>query len=188
MADQHTDDINLLQLISQGDEDALVTLYTRYEGKLYGYILRSIHDPDTAEDILQESLLTIWQKAKTFRGEGRVIAWVFGIVHNRIKRSYRERRNAPLNEFTAAPDRMETWVDNKLISRQRQKLLRAGLDKLSTKHRLVLELVFYQGMTMKEISNICKIPVGTVKSRLSYVKVALKGILSREDISMEDLI
>ena len=188
MADQHTDDKNLLQLISQGDEDALVTLYTRYEGKLYGYILRTLRDPDMAEDVLQESLLTIWQKAKTFRDEGRVVAWLFGIVHNKIKRTFRERRHAPLNDSTADPDRMEIRVDNKLISRQRQNLLRAGLDKLSTEHRLVLELVFYQGMTMKEISNICKIPVGTVKSRLSYAKVALKGILSREDISMEDLI
>ncbi len=152
MADQHTDDINLLHLISQGDEDALATLYTRYGGKLYNYILRALSDPDTAEDVLQESLLTIWQKAKTFRGEGRVIAWLFGIAHNKILRTFREKRNAPLNEFIPNPDSMETRVDDELIADQRRNLLRAGFDTLSVEHRLVLELVFYHGMTMKEIS------------------------------------
>ncbi len=159
MADQHTDDINLLHLISQGDEDALATLYTRMS-KLYNYILRALSDPDTAEDVLQDSLVTIWQKAKTFRGEGRVIAWLFGIVHNKILRTFREKRNKPLNDFIANPGRMETRVDDELIADQRQILCAPGLDKLSLEHRLVLEFcVFYHGMTMKEISKICEIPV-----------------------------
>jgi RNA polymerase sigma-70 factor (ECF subfamily) len=188
MADQHIDDKHLLQLISEGDEAALETLYSRYGSKLYGYISRALRDQEAAEDVLQESLLTVWQKAKNFRGEGRVIAWLFGIAHNKIMRTYREKRNHHLSELIADADSMESRVDDKLISQKRRKLLRAGLDKLSIKHRTVLELVFYQDMTMQEISKICKIPVGTVKSRLSYAKAALKGILSREDISMEDLI
>ena len=187
MADQHIDDATLLQLISQGDEDALATLYTRYGSNLYGYALRMVRNREAAEDVLQDSLLTIWQKAKTFRGEGRVKAWLFAIVHNKAVRTFREKENAPLDDTAHDPEYLETKVDEKHLSRERNRLLRSGLEKLSIEHRTVLELVFYQGMTMKEISQICEVPLGTVKSRLNYAKAALKGVLSRQGVALEDL-
>jgi RNA polymerase sigma-70 factor (ECF subfamily) len=187
MADQHVDDATLLRLISQGDEDALVTLYARYGKNLYGYALRVVRNHEVAEDVLQDSLLTIWQKAKTFRGEGRVKAWLFAIVHNKAIRTFREKENAPLDDAARDPEYLETGVDEKHLSRERKRLLRSGLEKLSVEHRTVLELVFYQGMTMKEIAQICEVPVGTVKSRLNYAKAALKGVLSRQGVALEDL-
>lgn len=184
---QHIDDRTLLDLISQGDEAALATLYARHGGKLYGYALKVLQDPAAAEDVLQESLITIWQKAKSFRGEGRVIAWMFGIVHYKSMRTYRERKADVLDETTPDPKTVEKLVNDRLISQERKKVLRAGLEKLSVEHRTVLELVFYHEMSMKEISQICKVPVGTVKSRLNYAKAALKGVLSRRGMTMEDL-
>ncbi|RPJ47835.1 MAG: sigma-70 family RNA polymerase sigma factor, partial [Chloroflexi bacterium] len=58
-----------------------------------------------------------------------------------------------------------------------------GLQSLSAEHRAVLELVFYQGLSLKETAEVCGCPVGTVKSRLSYARRQLKDVLSRtEDI------
>jgi RNA polymerase sigma-70 factor (ECF subfamily) len=187
MAEQHVDDATLLKLISQGDEDALVTLYTRYGRNLYGYALRVVGNREVAEDVLQDSLLTVWQKAETFRGEGRVKAWLFAIVHNKAVKSFREKENAPLDDSAHDPEYSETTMDEKHLSRERKRLLCLGLEELSVEHRTVLELVFYQGMTMKEISQICGVPLGTVKSRLNYAKAALKGILSRQGVGLEDL-
>lgn len=187
MADQHVDDATLLKLISQGDEDALVNLYTRYGKNLYGYALRVVDNREIAEDVLQDSLLTVWQKAKTYRGEGRVKAWLFAIVHHKAVRTFREKESAPLDDSAHDPEYLETRVAEKHISQERKKLLRSGLEELSVEHRTVLELVFYQGMTMKEISQICEIPLGTVKSRLNYAKAALKGFLSRQGVALEDL-
>lgn len=187
MVSQHIDDTTLLQLISQGDEEALATLYTRHGGKLYGYALRTLSDPASAEDVLQESLLTIWQRAKSFRGEGRAIAWLFGIVHHKAMRAFREKKKAPLDDAIQNSITVETQVDERMISQDRWNTLREGLEMLSVEHRTVLELVFYQEMTMKEISQICGIPVGTVKSRLNYAKAALKGILSRRGMALEEL-
>jgi RNA polymerase sigma-70 factor (ECF subfamily) len=187
MTGRHLDDSQLLKELSQGDEGALAVLYSRYGSKLYGYALRILGDPVRAEDVLQDSLVAIWQEAKRFRGEGRVVAWMFGIVHNKAMRTFREKKNAPLDESAQGLETMEAQVDEKIISRERKAILRSGLEALSVEHRTVLELVFYQEMTMKEISQICQIPVGTVKSRLNHAKAALKGILSRQGAAMEDL-
>jgi RNA polymerase sigma-70 factor (ECF subfamily) len=187
MTDQHLDDRQLLKELSQGDEGALAALYSRYGNKLYGYALRILGDPATAEDVLQDSLVAIWQGAKRFRGDGRVLAWMFGIVHHKAMRTFREKESAPLDESAQNFESMEAQVDKKMISRERKAILRNGLESLSVEHRTVLELVFYQEMTMKEISQICQIPVGTVKSRLNNAKAALKGVLSRKGAAMEDL-
>ena len=154
---------------------------------MYGYALRTLRDPASAEDVIQESLLTIWQRAKSFRGEGRVIAWLFGIVHHKTMRAYREKVNVPLDEAIRKLLASEPQVDARIISQDRKDLLREGMEMLSIDHRTVLELVFYQEMTMKEISKICGVPVGTVKSRLNYAKAALKGVLTRQGRILEDM-
>ena len=187
MFDQHIEDTTLLKLISQGNEDALTKLYERHGGQLYAYALRILRDKAKAEDVLQESLVVVWQKAKTFRGEGQVKAWLFSIVHNKAMRTFREKQTSILDEISPEPQSPGPGPDARLASRERRKLLRDGLEKLSVEHRTVLELVFYQGMSMKEVSKICRIPVGTVKSRLNYAKAALKGVLSREGAALEDL-
>ena len=64
--------------------------------------------------------------------------------------------------------------------------MRAGLDGLSLEHRLALELVFYQGLSLNEVAEGCGCPVGTVKSRLNYAKASLRGVLSRAGRNAED--
>ncbi len=187
MTGQQNDDLTLLQLISQGDEEALTTLYTRHGGKLYGYALRILRVPSTAEDVLQESMLTIWQRAQSYRGEGQVLAWLFGIIHHKAMRAYREKVHIPLDETIQNHNEMNTHIDEGLISQDLREMLQDGLAVLSVEHRTVLELVFYQEMTMIEISQICGIPLGTVKSRLNYAKKALKRVLSRQVEALKDL-
>ena len=66
-------------------------------------------------------------------------------------------------------------------------MLRRGLGELSVEHRSVLELVFYQGLSLQETADVCGCPVGTVKSRLSYAKQALRGELARQGLSAEEI-
>jgi RNA polymerase sigma-70 factor (ECF subfamily) len=59
--------------------------------------------------------------------------------------------------------------------------VRKGLQELSAEHRAVLELVFYQGLTLNEVADVCRCPLGTVKSRLSYARQYLRGALRRTE-------
>jgi RNA polymerase sigma-70 factor (ECF subfamily) len=64
--------------------------------------------------------------------------------------------------------------------------VREALRHLSPEHREVLELVFYQGLSQKEIAQVCKCPLGTVKSRLNYARQQLRGILTRDGLDTKD--
>jgi RNA polymerase sigma-70 factor (ECF subfamily) len=65
--------------------------------------------------------------------------------------------------------------------KEQSQWVRRGLQSLSPEHRAVLELVFYQGLSLNEVAEVCDCPVGTVKSRLSYARKHLRGILSRQE-------
>jgi RNA polymerase sigma-70 factor (ECF subfamily) len=174
------DDLALIKRIARHEEEALNILFARHGDKLYGYAVRILENPALAEDILQESLLAIWQGAKRFRGEGSVLAWMFGIVHHKAMRVFRRQPTLELDEEMMDPVRLETQVDDRFSTVERKRQLQDGLRTLSAEHRTVLELVFYQGMSLREVAKICDIPEGTVKSRLKYAKDKLRGVISRQ--------
>ncbi len=170
-------DLDLIQRMSAGDENAMRELYAAYGQRLYAYALRLTNDPAAAEDITQETLVVAWRTANQFRGEGRLIAWLLGIVHHNAMKTLRHasqplKENLPAGnpspEEQAQAEEMKRWV-------------RKGLQDLSTEHRAVLELVFYQGLTLNEVAEVCQCPLGTVKSRLSYARRHLHGLLSRSE-------
>ena len=90
----------------------------------------------------------------------------------------------PWGQFELEADGL-TSEEQTALSEQRE-LLRAGLRGLSPEHRAVLELVFYQGLSLQEAAEVCGVPLGTVKSRLNYAKASLRGILKRAGFSAED--
>ena len=177
---QLVDDLDLIRRMQAGDDDAVRDLYARYGQRLYAYALRLTNDPATAEDVVQTTLVTAWQTVRKFRGEGRLIAWLLGIVHHTAMKSLRHMHqpldamkdtvsgNQPTPEDQAEVDETKRWV-------------RQGLNSLSVEHRAVLELVFYQGLSLDEVAKVCNCPLGTVKSRLSYARQHLRGILSRTE-------
>lgn len=175
---QLVNDLDLIRRMQAGDDDAVRDLYARYGQRLYAYALRLTNDPAAAEDVVQTTLVTAWQTVHKFRGEGRLIAWLLGIVHHTAMKSLRHMHqpldamedtvsgNQPTPEDQAEVDETKRWV-------------RQGLNSLSVEHRAVLELVFYQGLSLDEVAKVCNCPLGTVKSRLSYARQHLRGILSR---------
>lgn len=172
-------DLNLIRRIGAGDEDAMRELYAMYGQRLYAYALRITNDPATAEDVAQNSLVTAWQTASKFRGEGRVIAWLLGIVHHTAIKSIRMPKNYS-NEMLAetVPENQPT-LEEQIQSQEKKRWIKQGLQSLSSEHRAVLELIFYQELSLNETAEVLRCPIGTVKSRLSYARKQLQGVLAR---------
>ena len=170
---QPTDDLDLIHRMQAGDDDAVRDLYAQYGQRLYAYALRLTDDPATAEDVTQNTLVTAWRTANKFRGEGRLIAWLLGIVHHTAMKAI---RSTP--QFL---DEAEETIPATLPTPEEQRWVRDGLQSLSPEHRAVLELIFYQGLSLNEAADVLKCPVGTVKSRLSYARQHLRGVLSRTE-------
>ncbi len=181
-------DIALVRRLAAGDEGALRLLYEVYGRRLLAYALRLTGSRALAEEVLQDSLLAAWQGARSFRGDGRPIAWLLGIVHHQAMNATR-RKQLPaleLDEALTAPARAPL-PEAHTEAMERQQALARGLQQLSPEHRAVLDLVFFQGLTLAEAAQVCNCPLGTIKSRLSYAKAQLAGHLSRAGVQAEDL-
>jgi RNA polymerase sigma-70 factor (ECF subfamily) len=183
-------DLELAYRLAEGDTQALQELIAAYGQRMYAFALRLTGDPVRAEDVMQESLVAAWQGAKRFRGSGRLIAWLLGIVHHRAMESF--KKPAPvvedgLGENAAGPAAGGPLLEDQTALSEQRRALRLALRRLSPEHRAVLELVFYQGLSLQETAQVCGVPLGTVKSRLNYAKASLRGVLTRAGFSAEDL-
>jgi RNA polymerase sigma-70 factor (ECF subfamily) len=185
LPEEHTD---LLRRIAAGDENALRELYAAWGQRLYAYALRLTGDPAAAEEVVQDSLVAAWQGAARFRGEGRVIAWLLGIVHHQALNRLRGRPPEPsLDEDERELPAPGPLPEAQAALHDRRRSLTDGIAGLTLEHRTVLELVFYQGLSLEEAAAVLHCPLGTVKSRLSYAKAGLRSILSRRGLNVEDL-
>lgn len=181
LSTDQTRDLDLIRRISQEDEAALRELYVRYGQRMYVYALSLTNLPQKADDIVQDTLIVVWQSAGRFRGEGRVLAWLLGIVHHTAMKSLRHSHQPITEAMEELLPALAVSPEERIQAKEQVQSLRRGLESLSAEHRAVLELVFYQGLSLKEVAQVCDCPVGTVKSRLSYARKHLRGILSRQE-------
>jgi len=175
-------DEELLRHITRGNSLAFNCLYERYGQRLYAYALRLTENPAQAEDILQECMLIVWRKSATYRGEGSAKAWLLSIIRNKCMQLFRQKPTESIegSDLDFADEAISMEKD--LSQQDERSRVREALQRLSPEHREVLELVFYQGLNQKEIAQVCRCPLGTVKSRLSYARQQLRGILTRDGL------
>jgi len=172
-------DIELARRIASGDDSALRELYVAYGQRLYAYAVRLTGDVHQAEDVIQDVLVIVWRTAGRYRGDGRFIAWLLGIVHHTALKAIRHP-SIPISDEVA--DNLPAYAsspEEQIQTKQQVAWVRSGLQNLSPEHRAVLELVFYQELSLEEVARVCNCPLGTVKSRLAYARQHLRGILNR---------
>jgi RNA polymerase sigma-70 factor, ECF subfamily len=178
---QPAEDLDLIRRMQTGDDDAVRDLYALYGQRLYAYALRLTNDPATAEDVTQNTLVAAWRTVRNFRGQGRLIAWLLGIVHHTAMKAIRNSTNYldDVAEETIREDQLSP--EEQAQVKEERRWVRHGMQSLSPEHRAVLELIFYQDLSLNEAAQVLNIPVGTVKSRVSYARDHLRGVLTRTE-------
>ena len=177
------DDRHIVQRIAGGDRQALAELYARYQRPLFNYLLQLTPDYGLAEEILQDTLVAIWKSAKSFEGRSSVSTWLIGIARRQAHNTLRQRKlplvdEAVLTDLLAADPEPEEFT---LASVERDELV-AAFRQLAPMHREILALTFVQELSYQETAQVIGVPLGTVKSRLSNAKKALRALLeSREE-------
>ncbi len=179
VVDDEQHERGLLRRVARRDQTALAEFYERYRVRLFGYLFRVIGEQQAAEDTLQEVLLVVWQKADSYRGSGKVSSWLFGIAHHLAMGALRRSKSRQVVDWEAVEDLPHDEPDPEadVIQRASGEAILKALASLTPDHRAVLELAFYQEFSCKEIAQIAGVPEGTVKSRLSYARRALKAAL-----------
>jgi RNA polymerase sigma-70 factor (ECF subfamily) len=170
------DDQDIARRLKQRDPNAMAELYDKYGGLLYSVILRSVSNQSTAEDLVQETFLRIWNRVHTFDVErGRLEGWMVTIARNRAIDYLRSLRSQPGESATSLEDLEHSGLfvtrDTEAERLTRKNAVGAALDSLNESQREVLELTHFQGLTQTEIADRLQKPLGTVKS---LVRSALK--------------
>ena len=173
--DTAVDEYALLQLIVEGDTSAFEAFYKVYYSKLFRFILRMTHQPEAVEELIQETLLVVWEKPEHFNHASKISTWVFGIAYNKALKSM--SRNARRRSDVNIDDLIETIGDpaaNPAQGRESEDWLSCALAILPPDQRAVIELTFYHGLPYQDIAKILNCPENTVKTRIFHARKKLQ--------------
>lgn len=169
----------LLRRISCGDRDAFRDLYLRYHRRLARFLARLTRGREDAEEIINDTLWIVWQRAGDFRNASRVSTWIMGIAYRRalklIRRAATHERAMTLELGDTEPtenDAFEAAANRQLLER--------GLAQLPLEQRLVLEFTYYLDHSCEEIAEIMECPVNTVKTRMFHARRKLRMLLGED--------
>ncbi|MDX2306850.1 MAG: sigma-70 family RNA polymerase sigma factor [Hyphomicrobium sp.] len=167
---------DLLQKVAEcRDIEAFRKLFQVYGPRVKSYMMRQGADATTAEDLAQETLLTVWRKAALYSDEkGSATTWIFTIARNlRIDRLRREMVWQPLPDNREEEASDEPGPEDEVASRELRDRVRGALGQLPPDQSEVVSLSYIEGLSHSEIAERLGLPLGTVKSRmrLAYQKI-----------------
>jgi RNA polymerase sigma-70 factor (ECF subfamily) len=173
----------LIRAIADGDRRALHALYLRHKVRTYRFVLRLTADAALAEDIVSEVFLDVWRQAVGFKGKSRVSTWILAIARYKALSALRRRSDEQLDDCTATAIADPADDPGMMAERQdRSRIVRKCLSQLSTTHREMLDLVYYQEKSVEEVAQIIGVPCGTVKTRMFYARKHMEKLLETAGI------
>jgi RNA polymerase sigma factor (sigma-70 family) len=179
-------DCGLLARIAAGDRSALERLYAYHQRRLFRYLCQLTSDRGLAEEILQDTILAVWQAAGTFQRRSSVRSWLFGIArrqaHNALRRRGRDTLGS--DELEAVRDGAP-GPESRAVAAEDSERLTAALGRLSVMHREVVALVLVEGFSYADVATLLEVPEGTVKSRLNHARGNLRALLAEHEPDRE---
>lgn len=165
----------LQQVAANRDVEAFRMLFQTYAPRVKSYMMRQGADPNTAEELAQETLLTVWRKAALYSDDkGSATTWIFTIARNlRIDRLRREVAWQPLPDDIEQESTSDPAPDEVVSENERRDKVQAVLADLPSDQAEVVTLSYVEGLSHSEIAERLGVPLGTVKSRmrLAYDKI-----------------
>lgn len=172
------EDADLIRKARQGDVEAFNLLISRWERRVYNYLLRIVGDREEALDLSQDVFLKAYQNLRKLDDPARFAPWLFRIAHNEAFSAFRKRRpetEVPAPEATGNQIALGSTAAFPL---ELSIAVATALERLSEEQREAVILKIYQGFKFEEMAQILSCPVSTVKSRLYAAFDALKTQLA----------
>jgi RNA polymerase sigma-70 factor (ECF subfamily) len=195
VADQrqiNVEDEVLVQKWRQGDQKAVERLVCKYQNRIYNVILKICRNPDDAAELTQDTFVKIIESIDSFQGRSSFYTWAFRIAVN-LTLNFRKRKMSPgftsLDASDAQPDERSSALSMVLLdektpqpseiaeNRELCEIVQKAIDTLDEEHRTIIVLRDIEGMNYEQIADVLVIELGTVKSRLSRARAALRQIL-----------
>jgi RNA polymerase sigma-70 factor (ECF subfamily) len=187
-------DKHLVERFQQGDQQAFEQIIERYEQKVWQLAMRLTGDQQDAYDLSQEAFLKVYRYLTQFRGQSNFSTWLYRVVTNSFYDEMRKRKRRP--QVAVSLDSTITTKDGELtrelpsfaagpedlaLQCELQQTVRTALARLPEEYRVVLVLRDLEDHSYEEIASILRLNLGTVKSRISRARLALRKLLLREE-------
>jgi RNA polymerase sigma-70 factor (ECF subfamily) len=172
-------DEDLISLVQASDPEAFAALYDRHARAAYSLAYRMMGERQAAEDIVQDAFIKVWRAAESYRaGRGSVRTWLLTVVHNRsidLLRSAASRRRTQERVEATAPRSQPSEAFAQSWRNSQREQVREALKTLPQEQLKVLELAYFSGYTQKEIAQLLRLPLGTVKGRMRLGLKKMRG-------------
>ena len=175
-------DEQLMSLFQGGDENAYIELVNRYKDKLINFIFNYLGDLESSEDVVQETMIKLYQKKHYYREIAKFSTWLYTIAKNLANtelRKRKQRKTTLLSQFSKDDKTYELPSNDPEPGQEIQtdivnKIIRDAVDQLSEKFKIVIVLRDIHGLSYEDISEIINVPIGTVKSRINRARLQLQ--------------
>lgn len=173
-------DAQLMVRIHRRDERAFEELYRSYCTRLTRFLMNLIHRRHLVDEVINDTLLVVWDRPDSFHGNSKLSTWIFGIAYRKALKA-RRRQDEPIEDRQAERSiSPEAGPDQKVGQLRVQEALLDALRALSPDHRTVVDLTYFHGIGYREIAEIMDCPVDTVKTRMFHARRKLKHLLAGE--------
>jgi RNA polymerase sigma factor (sigma-70 family) len=180
-------DAELMQLVMQRHRPALEELYDRYIKLIYSFALKSTKDELMAKGIVQAVFTRLWTTESTYNSsKGQFVNWLLTVTRNITIDQLRKQKRNQTYETIQSDDWHEYPDDSRNTPEQvvSRKLLREQIEKayqyLSTSQIELIQFLYWEGYSLREIAQMRKEPIGTIKSRLHQTLKILRNCLVLE--------
>jgi RNA polymerase sigma-70 factor (ECF subfamily) len=167
-------DEELLRAVARGDRLALDQLYLAHHRRLAHFLTRVTSRYESAEEIINDTFMVVWQRAADFRGASRVSTWITGIAYRIALKSL---RGSDVMRRTVSSDDAPEAFEEPATAAELQDWIARGVSQLPVEQRLTLHLAYQLGHSVDEIAEITGCPAGTVKARMFHAREKLRRCL-----------
>lgn len=174
------DEQRIIRQAQAGDTVAFATLVEKYGQLVFNLALRTLHDPQEAEDIAQETFVRAWRALPRFRAEAQFSTWLYRITvnlcYNRLPHLKQELAIMDADEATGLPDERQT-MESSLVMVELIAQVQTAVINLPDSYRLLITLRHIHDLSYQEIAEVTNLPLGSVKTGIFRARRLLRQAL-----------
>jgi RNA polymerase sigma factor (sigma-70 family) len=173
-------DLQLLESVRGGDRASFEQLYKLYHPRLTRFLMNLVHRPALVEEVLNDTMMVVWERPYSFHGASKFSTWVFAIAYRKVMRGLRRQDEAVEDKEQEQRPSDAANPEDEAGHLRLNRLLMEALEQLSVAHRAVVDLTYFHDLGYQEIAQILECPVDTVKTRMFYARRHLRKHLGGE--------
>ena len=167
-------DLQLLARIREGDRAAFEQLYRLYHPRLTRFLQNLIRRPTIVEEVLNDTMMVVWNKPDSFHGASKLSTWIYAIAYRKAMKGLRQQDEAIEDKDAERRVSLDADPEGESGRTRVHQLLMKAMGELTAAHRAVVDLTYFHELGYREIAQILECPVDTVKTRMFHARRHLR--------------